>query len=153
MKKTDFSPVSTPSPSFPLLPRFPTSAFAISQRVSLMRGRETKFRETKRILSHFYVKLRDILFQWNLQDKSTLFSGWNKLVKFMKISNSFIVFIEESRTWCADLLSSGFKGFWFWGFQARLKAVCVSFSDTYECMTFGNMWVQLEMGESLEPVY
>lgn len=35
MKKTDFSPISTPSPSPPLLPRFSTSAFAISQRVSL----------------------------------------------------------------------------------------------------------------------
>lgn len=34
MKKTDFSPISSPSPSLPLL-RFSTSAFAISQRVSL----------------------------------------------------------------------------------------------------------------------
>lgn len=83
MKNTDFSPISTPSPSLPLLPRFSTSAFAISQRVSLYERQQTKIQRISKEFFHEFISSPEKFYFSQIY--KSLFVGENKSVKPLRI--------------------------------------------------------------------
>ena len=141
MKKTDFSPISMPSPSLPLLPRFSTSAFAISQRVSLNKRQKNKIQRSKRILSNISSSEK-CYFSQNFKTNQHYFLGQWTGTASEDHSFALCCFIKESWKQCVEPSSPGSEGFLFWGFQASLKAGHVRFWDTCERTTLG--YVQLE---------
>lgn len=86
MKKTDFSPTSTPSPSLPLL-RFSTSAFAISQRVSLYERKITKIQKDKKNpYKNFFPAQRNFISIRFINKQISFVGEDSELVKLWRIS-------------------------------------------------------------------